>query len=276
MQTDYHIHTKLCKHSNLEITDIIAQRIKEKFTVIGIADHIPYEGILDNQDKNSRMYFKELNHYLAQMKEAKKKYQSQIKLLTGFEAEYLPSQDHYYQKILANKDVDYLILGVHAADDLLPPNDFNINCTTSEQLKRYWKAFKQGMQSGYFIYPVHPDFYMKSYVHWDQHCHKLAIQICDLALELDFPLGFNINGVWKKERKIGTTFRFKYPIEKFWQIARKKGVKIILESDVHDTKQLYDQDIMKEVNKLLIKWDIAHLVIPQLDFRNYWKRNQKT
>ncbi|EGS29578.1 histidinol-phosphatase [Mycoplasmopsis anatis] len=270
MKYDYHIHTFYCKHSDLTVNEIVQEYFKNNFIEIGISDHIPYKGDLDSKD-NSRMYYKELESYINDIKIEQEKYQNKLKINIGFESEFFSSQIQWYKELLSRKEVDYLILGIHAVENLDEENNFNRNCTNKEQLKRYWKAINEGMRSGLFAYAVHPDFYMKSYQEWDDECDELANKICDLANELDFPLGFNINGIWKGPRQIGKVFRNKYPIHEFWKIAKKKNVKIILESDVHHKKQLYDTEIISKTYSLIKEWGLEEQLVSKLDLEKYKK-----
>ncbi|TNK81588.1 hypothetical protein C4M97_01260 [Mycoplasmopsis pullorum] len=274
MKYDYHMHTFYCKHADVSVKELVEEYHRRGFIEIGISDHIPYPGELDSKD-NSRMYLSEMQTYLDEVQFYQNKYQNELKIFAGFESEYFPSMDHWYREVLRRNDVDYLILGIHAVENLDPENNFNKNCTNKYQLSRYWKSLEEGMRTGLFLYAVHPDFYMKSYESWDQDCEDLANKICDLALELDFPLGFNINGFWKGPRLIGQTVRNKYPIHEFWQIVKNKGVKIILESDTHHKKQLYDQDIIQRTYDLLKEWEIDHLLVEKVDVSKYKEKVAK-
>lgn len=271
MKYDYHIHTFYCKHSDLTVKEIVDQYHKNNFIEIGISDHIPYKGVLDSKD-NSRMFYSELESYIKDIKVEQENYKDKMKINIGFESEFFPNQLNWYKELLSRPEVDYLILGIHAVENLDEENNFNRNCTNKEQLKRYWKAIDEGMRTGLYVYAVHPDFYMKSYQEWDSECEELAIKICDLALELDFPLGFNINGFWKGPRVIGKVFRNKYPIHEFWKIAKEKKVKIILESDVHHKKQLYDTEIVKKTYDLLKQWGLEKQLVDKLDLEKYKKK----
>lgn len=273
MKHDYHNHTYLCKHADVTIDDLLQEYSARGYLEVGISDHIPYPGELDSKD-NSRMYLSEMDQYIADIEKARKKYPN-IKIYTGFESEYFPNQDSWYRQVLQREDVDYLILGIHAVENLDPENNYNRNCNTAKELQRYWDSLSAGMRTGLFAYAVHPDFYMKSYVEWDEHCEELANKICNLALELDFPLGFNINGFWKGPRMIGSAFRNKYPIEQFWQIVAKKGVKILLESDTHHLKQLHDKEIVDKTYNLLKEWKIDHLLVEKIDIEKYKQRVKK-
>ncbi|QGZ97485.1 histidinol-phosphatase HisJ family protein [Mycoplasma sp. NEAQ87857] len=268
MKYDYHMHTTYCKHADVSVEQLVAQHIKNQFLEIGISDHIPYPGKLDSKD-NARMYLNEMQSYLNEIKQQKELHKDKIKILSGFESEYFPSMHQWYLELLKKDDVDYLILGIHAVENLDPENNFNKNCTNHLQLERYFKALDQGMRTNMFLYAVHPDFYMKSFEVWDDKCIELANKICDLALELDFPLGFNINGLWKGKRVIGNVYRNKYPIYEFWQIVKAKGVKIVLESDIHHQKQLYDNDIVNKTYQVLNDWGLIDLVIPRPNIERY-------
>lgn len=268
MKYDYHNHTYFCKHADVSVAELVSHYVSQQYKEIGISDHIPYPGELDSKD-NSRMYLSEMGEYLRQIKIQQQLHKDKVTIYAGFESEYFPNQDAWYRQVLKNENVDYLILGIHAVENLDPQNNYNKNCTNKYELQRYWKSLNEGMRTGLFLYAVHPDFYMKSYENWDDDCQELAEKICDLALELDFPLGFNINGFWKGPRQIGNAFRNKYPIHEFWKVVKAKGVKILLESDTHHRKQLYDNEIIPKTYELLKEWGIDHLLVEKVDMHAY-------
>ncbi|WP_025755345.1 histidinol-phosphatase [Mycoplasmopsis cricetuli] len=276
MKYDYHNHTYYCNHSDTTVSELVEHYVSLNYKEIGISDHIPYPGELDLKDP-SRMRHDQMESYIQLVKEQKEIYKNNpnLKIYTGFESEYFPTQKKWYESLLKREDVDYLILGIHAVDNLDPENNYNTKCTNKKELQRYWNALNEGMRTGLFLYAVHPDFYMKSYEKWDQDCAELAYKICDLALELDFPIGFNINGFWKGPRKIGNSYRNKYPMPEFWEIVRERKVKILLESDTHHKAQLYDDKIVQKTYKLLKEWKIDHLLVEKVNMNKYKQKVAK-
>jgi histidinol-phosphatase (PHP family) len=108
MIVDLHNHTSLCNHAEGSVEEYIEQAIKNKTQYFGFSDHAPMEF-----DPKYRMSFSQMSSYEKEILDAQKKYKDKIKILLGYEVDYL---DGYMDKMVLDADVDYLIGSVHFID----------------------------------------------------------------------------------------------------------------------------------------------------------------
>ena len=109
MLTNYHTHCRRCKHAEGSVEDYVKQAICEGFDLLGMSDHVPYP----DRDYGYRMDYPEIWDYINEVREAQKKYGSELTLLLGFECEYLRSKRWYYEELLDKYGAEYLVLGQH-------------------------------------------------------------------------------------------------------------------------------------------------------------------
>lgn len=234
-KTNFHTHNFRCGHAIGNVEDYVKEAIKHGYTELGISDHAPVPDYYSD-----RMKFEELNDYLNEIEEAKKKYEGQIKIYKSLEIEYFPEFQNYYDEI-KNK-LDYLVLGLHAfriEGEEKRYNAWKINC--KELVLAYGKYMVKAIKSGNFDYIAHPDLYMIAYRKWNEHTEKVAHNICKAAEETQLPLEVNANGIRKTLTRHPDWTRYMYPYREFWEVASKYDVKVIIGSDSHDYRIMEDE-----------------------------------
>ena len=87
MKANYHTHTFRCNHAYGTEREYIENAIKEGLQVLGFSDHVPMP-YKDGWYSPIRMKPELLTDYVETLLKLKKEYESQIKILVGFEAEY--------------------------------------------------------------------------------------------------------------------------------------------------------------------------------------------
>ena len=109
-KTNFHTHTYRCGHANGSEEDMICAAMKMGIEELGLSEHVPlphyrqhlFKSLVAIRSPRSflsliyafikngpsmRMPYKDLDQYLEAINDCQKKYQSQIKLYKGFEAE---------------------------------------------------------------------------------------------------------------------------------------------------------------------------------------------
>lgn len=102
---------------------------------------------------------------------------------------------------------------------------------------------------------AHPDLFMYSRAQWSDACEQAAQMICDAALAADVPLEVNMGGIKRGMRTIGRQNRLVYPYRRFWEVAARKGNKVIYGLDAHDPQEYLKKE----------QYDIVDEVIAGLD-----------
>lgn len=236
MKTNYHTHHYLCGHASGFMKDYIEEAIKNHFIELGISDHGP---LYDPPFYRMSLYeFK--NVYLKEFKQAKEKYQDQIKLLISVEIEFVEAQTNHYHELL--KDLDYLILGCHYYSDKPGYHRKAIYFVdTEEKLLEYTNLIERALDTKCFKILAHPDLFFTGYPSFDSFCEKCVERIVDAANRNNVLLELNANGIRKgKTKQLGNEMVYGYPCEDFWKVVKRKNGKVIIGSDCHQPHELND------------------------------------
>ena len=87
------------------------------------------------------------------------------------------------------------------------------------------------------------------------------MELCKRALELNLPLGYNLNGYVKNRGKNVIT----YPYDGFWRIVAETGCKVLIEYDAHNPKLLENNEVLTDSRKFLERIGcrvIDRLIVP--------------
>lgn len=266
IKANYHTHLVYCKHAEGHAEDYIEEAIKNNFVEIGITDHAPIlECFMSDYDYNENWCFQSMkldimySGYLKEVNLAKEKYKGQIKVLTGFETEYIEGNKFFVKKLKSL--VDYLNLGVHFFDyDSTVYNSYSQ--VDYKSIYGYLNACIKGMESNLFNTLVHPDLFMFKYQNingqrvFDEHCEYVSRKIIESAIKNNVYLEINANGI-KNSLKYGVDKDWLYPCYDFWKIAKEyPDLKIIIGADAHTPGALtcsYVEDVIKFAEELGLK-----------------------
>ena len=255
MKIDYsfHSHTFRCGHARGDIEDYVKKAIENNFKAYGVADHVFLPGVNQPTVRGDISYLKD---YIDTFNKVKEKYKNKINLYLGFECEYADVFVSYYKELLDK--VDYLICGQHCHFNdnkdyywyfsYEKPDDY-------DAIERYKEDLTKAIRSGLFKYIAHPDLFFFPVTKITPYLEKVANEIIDEAIKYDVPLEVNYNGIrrrpWDKEH--GT---MGYPNEYFWQLAYKKGAKIIFGGDYHNVESIDNPELLKEFDIFINKTKI--------------------
>ncbi len=259
LKNNYHTHTMRCHHAIDEDESYVLEAIKANIQTLGFSDHIPFS---NGPASRSRMTLNEMEDYLKSIRYLKEKYANQIRILVGFEAEYIEEEIPFYTSLLDEGKIDYLIFGNHLYKDYTT----SAQCISNKkELNQYVERCIAGMKSGLYQYVAHPDLFMVNLKEFDEDCINASKRICQAALDLDIPLEFNCEGLRDhlKGRIFNNGTTFAYPHPGFWKIASQMKNKVILGADAHESKSLNDKAI-KEAERLVKEYQlnmIDHLEI---------------
>jgi len=259
----YHSHTIRCGHAQGTDEAYVLSAIQNGYKVIGFSDHIFFPGITQ---PGMRGDFSLLEDYKQSVLSLRKKYQDKIKVHLGFEAEYYPIFENYYDALIKEHGFEYLILGHHFR---LVKDKFPVYYGTANQaslLYEYAEGVIAGMKTGRFAYVAHPDFYMLGYTGgWDEHAQAIAHKIAKASATYGVPLELNLGGVnGRGLMQIQGEYRYPYPYLGFWKIAKMYDVTTIIGLDAHTPEayqgnkyqilfDIVDQFQLKTMNRLRFK-----------------------
>lgn len=252
---NYHSHLLYCNHATGHAKDYIEVAIEAGLKEIGITDHAPvFEFTMSKEEYHKVCYHKPMTldqmyeQYLPELKNAKKMYQNQIKVLSGFETEYSLSTAFFIPVLKRN--VDYLNLGVHYFEyqnrilDTYHEVDY-------QTIYGYLDACIKGMKTQFFTTLVHPDLFMFAYKDengnrtFDRHCQYVTRKIIECAIKNHVYLEINANGI-KNSKRFSKDGTWLYPCREFWEIVKDyPEVKVIIGADAHIPEDLAGENIEK-------------------------------
>lgn len=143
MRVDLHNHTTLCNHATGTVDEYIQRAIQIGIDEYGFSDHAPM-----NYDPKYRMSLSDKKIYDKWIIDAKEKYKNQIKILYGYEVDYL---DGFILDEVVNSKVDYLIGSVHFLknkDDMWGfDNPEFIGVYESKDIDSIWKEYFNAIEA---------------------------------------------------------------------------------------------------------------------------------
>lgn len=226
MKTNYHGHTKWCKHATSSSEEIIKEAIKNNYEELAISEHVPqlHRGKYDKmrlQNDDIHEFFHDLDLQI-------EKYSKEIKIYKALECEYFSDSLDWYLFLKKKYKIDYLILGHHFNEK--QENSY-FDCVDDEQVKRYQDEVLEALQTKMFAFFAHPDVYLNNYP-----LNKIGIEtahaIFQKCEDLNIPVEINANGLRNNKG---------YPNRDFWKISTKYKLTYLINADSHKLSDLSDQ-----------------------------------
>jgi len=253
MKTNYHTHTPRCRHALGEnAAEYAMSAYKAGLEVLGFSEHCPFS----DRDLGYRMPYEELPDYINEIQDLIKNYKNKMKIHMGLEVEYLPDCDKeensFYKYLLNDLKMEYLLLGEHffEAQDGVVYNIYNI--PGPEKIVDYALACKKAMSTGYFKVIAHPDIFGVNDYEWDENMEKASDIIIEAALEYDVILEYNANGYRRGIQSYKSGERLMYPLKKFWEKVSRTDAKVVIGSDSHNPKEIWDSAMWKAQEDLAL------------------------
>lgn len=240
MLTNYHTHCSLCRHAEGSVEAYVQQAVSDGFDVLGMSDHVPYP----NFDYGYRMEFAEIWDYICDVREAREKYGAKLKILLGFECEYMRDYRRYYEELLTEYGIEYLVLGQHFYDiSKRWQSAYDISDTA--ECVTYARSVSEGLDMGYYSLLAHPDIVGVNCLEWDRNMDEMTDIIINSAVKNEVPLEINANGVRRGIICDSLGEHYMYPHFKFWEKVAGSGAEVIISADCHNPALLNDSDVQK-------------------------------
>lgn len=265
--TNYHTHTSRCGHAVGKDEEYVLEAIKEGIKILGFSDHISYPHL---PQKGIRQDYEMLSDYLSSINELKHKYHDEIEIHVGFEAEYFPRFDAYYHSLLANKGIEYLILGQHCY--LNDDNEYvfyNSLHNDYQNLKRYVDDVILAMNTHLFSYVAHPDIILNSFDSINEDVLKEMKRIIFESKKLNIPLEINVAGIRYQENGnknlIGMKSSHYYPYDAFFSLVGKYQAPVVIGLDAHNPQDFLNQIAIKKAFNMVKKYNLNLVEIIELN-----------
>jgi len=228
MIVDLHNHTKLCNHAEGEIEDYIKKAIQNGTKYFGFSDHAPM-----NFDPKYRMNFEQMSSYENDVLNAKEKYKDKIKILLGYEVDYLSG--HMDERVLHVEKADYLIGSVHFLDGWGFDNPEFIGKYEEQNIDEIWQKYFDAIEdmanSKLFDIVGHFDLIKVFKFMPKKNILTMAKQALKAIKKSDMSLELNVAGYRKPIKEA-------YPSKELLSEAFKLNIPITFGSDAHKPEQV--------------------------------------
>lgn len=239
MKFDLHTHHERCGHADASIRDYIESAIQQGFTAIGISDHSPYFGHVEDQPfPGIAMARTEFANYVAEVLELKKQYKDRIEVLLGVESDFFPEHAAKYQAVYENYPFDYVIGSVHQVRDVSIFNKKRFKGLSASEIRShkddYYDLIAQSAKSGMFQVLGHIDA-MKAYF---PRFSNIQTESIDKTLKIigECGIAIEINTSGKTKECGGW-----YPADDILKRALYYGVDVTFGSDAHKPSRVGDE-----------------------------------
>jgi len=224
---DLHNHTTRCNHAEGTVDEYIQRAIELGIDIYGFSEHAPMDF-----DPHYRLGFHEMQAYVEEIKSAKVRYKDKIKILLGYEVDYLPN--HMDERVLSAK-VDYLIGSVHFIDKWSFDNPEFIGGWKKKNIDDIWKAYFEATEamvnSGKFDIVGHLDLIKVFKYLPKQDVRVLAKEVLLAIKKSNMVLELNAAGLRKPIGEI-------YPSLSLLEEAYALDIPITFGSDAHSVTQV--------------------------------------
>jgi len=227
MRIDLHNHTTRCNHAKGSMQSYIERAIELGIDIYGFSEHAPMDF-----DEHYRLKFSEMEAYTNNVKNLQEKYKDKIKILLGYEVDYL--KGHLDKRVLA-ADVDYLIGSVHFLDEWGFDNpEFKAeyqNRNIDEIWQEYFDTIEAMAKTEYFDIVGHLDLIKVFNFIPNKDIRLIAKNALKAIKSSNMVLELNTAGIRKPCQEI-------YPAPSLLELAYELNIPITFSSDAHAIGQV--------------------------------------
>lgn len=105
---DSHSHTFYSKHAVGTVDELVRASIAAGVKILTITDHAPFP-----VDRDNRLLEAELERYFADIEQARRDHEGQIRILRGLEFDHMPGAEAYNRALMERFELDFAIGSIH-------------------------------------------------------------------------------------------------------------------------------------------------------------------
>ena len=229
MRVDLHNHTTLCNHAIGTMEEYILRAIELNIDHFGFSEHAP----MKNFEDGYRLLLKDQKKYEKRVKDLQKKYAKDIKILLGYEVDYIKG-DYVLDEIL-HSDVDYLIGSVHYLDKWGFDNPEFIKEYKNRDIdiiwKEYFDAIEDMAKSSQFDIVGHLDLIKIFNFLPKQDIKSIALDSIKAIKKNNMVVEINSAGFRKPVKE-------QYPSRELLELVYEYNIPITFSSDAHSVDQI--------------------------------------
>ncbi|HEX2916682.1 MAG TPA: histidinol-phosphatase HisJ [Chloroflexia bacterium] len=116
MFSDYHTHTIYSNHGKGHPREMAAIAVERGMPALGFSEHFPLPEGFTEPSGTANMRWEQIEQYIREVREAQEEFGSRLKILLGYEVDYLPTADEVMRANLAKYSPDYKVGSIHIVD----------------------------------------------------------------------------------------------------------------------------------------------------------------
>lgn len=235
---NYHTHTARCNHAIGSDEEYVIEAIQNGYQTLGFSDHLMIPELSKNYE------------YFDSISILKEKYKDQIDIKIALEVEYYPYYIPFYQQLINEKKVDYLIFGNHGTMDITQKTrneqiSFIDSFEDETYLEKYYDCLKKALETNLFQYIAHPDAFLKGYGKWDEKAIELTHKIAKLLQDHQVYAELSSSGYRSRKKVLyHNQLLPAYPFYEFYKILKEYNITFVLGCDAHAPEQLHDEAVV--------------------------------
>src|SRR4051812_26443129 len=102
MFSDYHTHTLYSNHGSGHPRELAAVAVEKGLLALGFSEHFPLpENVTEPSGGSANMHWDQIDLYTREVRKAQEEFDGKIKILLGYEVDYLPLFDDQMRTNLA-------------------------------------------------------------------------------------------------------------------------------------------------------------------------------
>jgi histidinol-phosphatase (PHP family) len=229
LRVDLHNHTTLCNHATGSMEEYILKAIELGIDIYGFSEHAP----IKNFDDGYRLILKDKDLYENSIKKLQEKYQDKIKILLGYEVDYLKGD--YLLDDIKNANVDYFIGSIHYLGDWGFDNPEFIGNYQNKDIDQVWEeyfeAVKQMVETKLFHIVGHLDL-IKIFKYFPtKNIKSIAKEALEEIKKTNMAIEINTSGFRKPIKE-------QYPSAELLTMAYELDIPITFSSDAHSIEHI--------------------------------------
>ncbi len=232
MLPDYHIHTKLCKHAEGEVSAFWARAVELGLPEICFTDHVPNP---DGYDPANRMRLDQFPLYRTMIADLARTGSSPV-ILFGIEADYYDGCERFLQDWLPRQDFDLVLGSVHYINNWGFDNPDERHVWDAVDVTNTWAAYFEliGKLADTRLADAfgHLDL-PKKFGHRpsDRDLKEIAQPALDRVAKAGMAIEINTSGLRRQVHEI-------YPSALLLSLAKERDIPICFGSDAHRPEEV--------------------------------------
>jgi histidinol-phosphatase (PHP family) len=228
------MHCHFCRHAIGRIDEYARAAQAQGRAEICVTPHIPLPGFRPGFWGNRlRMDEREFDSYLNELEKTRAAFPD-LTILSGVEADYIPSMENYLAQFLSRYTFDFVLMSVHFIstwEDDEWAFGFRKNRSLPSVYRDYFREMRDGIETGLFDCLAHLDLIKQPGKPVLATNREDVEEVLEACLAQGLSVEINTSGMRKE---IAET----YPCSQIIRLAIDKGVAIVTGSDAHAPSQV--------------------------------------